>query len=285
MYSYVLSAQLFEKFLAAKKLPTTVLDITPAHVQAFQVDTLRKNKPTTAMVRFKSLAAVLEVVRRSRRGRRVTDGSQCKRRAEGQAAQGRGPSDRRRERCQPQEARQVLPGTDAEDRRDLAMVRMFLSTGCRLSELTNLTIEDIDQREREILVTGKGNRIRTVRYGVKAAEALNTHLRELKRRGIADRSGLDRAQRSRADAIGHDPSSSATLPSGRVPSAPLAPVPAHCRRQVVFGRRLRGQRHETLRMEHRHDGPALWGVKRRAASPARGDPARDWRRRLATKSR
>jgi len=185
VYSYVLSAQLFEKFLAAKKLPTTVLDITPAHVQAFQVDTLRKNKPTTAMVRFKSLqqfwkwcVGAGEVVE-SPMGRNANGELKVK-----------PPKvvDPRIDVVSDPNLKKLVKscqGTDAEDRRDLAMVRMFLSTGCRLGELTNLTIEDIDQREREILVTGKGNRIRTVRYGVKAAEALNTHLRELKRRGIA----------------------------------------------------------------------------------------------------
>jgi site-specific recombinase XerD len=68
-------------------------------------------------------------------------------------------------------------GTTFADRRDLALVRLFIDTGCRRAELTNLSVEDVDLRARQATVTGKGRRTRTVAFGHKCAQALDRYLR------------------------------------------------------------------------------------------------------------
>ena len=49
-----------------------------------------------------------------------------------------------------------------EDRRDAAILRVFIDTGARLAEVTNLTLSDIDLASGLLQVLGKGRRPRTV---------------------------------------------------------------------------------------------------------------------------
>ena len=60
--------------------------------------------------------------------------------------------------------------------RDHAMLELFYSSGLRLSELASLDVDTIDFPQRQILVTGKGNKQRIVPVGRKAADALNAWL-------------------------------------------------------------------------------------------------------------
>lgn len=56
--------------------------------------------------------------------------------------------------------------------RDHAALELFYSSGLRLSELVNLTLEDLDLNNQRVRVTGKGNKIRELPVGSKAKEAL-----------------------------------------------------------------------------------------------------------------
>lgn len=58
--------------------------------------------------------------------------------------------------------------------RDAAMFELLYSSGLRRAELVSLNVDDgrLDLRQREITVTGKGARTRTVPVGAKACEAL-----------------------------------------------------------------------------------------------------------------
>lgn len=69
-------------------------------------------------------------------------------------------------------------GRDFESRRDAALLRMFASTGCRLSEITHLTVDAVNVRDRTALVIGKGNKPRRVRFDHKCALALDRYLRK-----------------------------------------------------------------------------------------------------------
>lgn len=60
--------------------------------------------------------------------------------------------------------------------RDHAILELLYSSGLRLSELASLDVDTIDFRQRQILVTGKGNKQRIVPVGRKAVDALNTWL-------------------------------------------------------------------------------------------------------------
>lgn len=68
-------------------------------------------------------------------------------------------------------------GRSFEARRDAALLRLFASTGCRLSELALLAVDDVNVAKREATVTGKGNKTRTVRFDHKAALTLDRYLR------------------------------------------------------------------------------------------------------------
>lgn len=60
--------------------------------------------------------------------------------------------------------------------RDALILEMLYSSGCRLSELTNIKIKDIDFNDRKILILGKGNKERYVYYGSKCETLLKKYL-------------------------------------------------------------------------------------------------------------
>ncbi|PVE20048.1 tyrosine recombinase XerC [Arthrobacter sp. Bz4] len=61
--------------------------------------------------------------------------------------------------------------------RDTALVEVLYGTGIRVGELVGLDIDHLDVDRRTLRVVGKGNKERTVPYGVPAAHALDDWLR------------------------------------------------------------------------------------------------------------
>ena len=59
--------------------------------------------------------------------------------------------------------------------RDRALLELLYAAGLRVSELTGLNLEDMEQNERMLRVRGKGNKERIVPYGRKAQEALEKY--------------------------------------------------------------------------------------------------------------
>jgi site-specific recombinase XerD len=69
-------------------------------------------------------------------------------------------------------------GNTLEQRRDLALLRVLIDTGARVSEIANLTIEDVDLNTGTITVVGKGRRrVRVLPLGAKSVRALDRYLR------------------------------------------------------------------------------------------------------------
>ena len=60
--------------------------------------------------------------------------------------------------------------------RDQAMLEMLYATGIRVSELVGLDVADIDRRRRVLRVLGKGDKQRTVPFGLPADRALQAWL-------------------------------------------------------------------------------------------------------------
>jgi integrase/recombinase XerD len=68
----------------------------------------------------------------------------------------------------------------AKTPREKAMLEMFYATGCRLSELAGMRMEDIDLTVRVVKVLGKGSKERIIPFGRPAKEALLAYLGERK---------------------------------------------------------------------------------------------------------
>ena len=66
-------------------------------------------------------------------------------------------------------------GGGFENRRDYAIISLFKDTGARLSELAGLATGDIVRTTGEAVVTGKGDKQRTVKYTYDTARALDRY--------------------------------------------------------------------------------------------------------------
>jgi site-specific recombinase XerD len=88
------------------------------------------------------------------------------------------------------ELRRLLDVVEADrsfyGRRDAAIIRMFIDTGMRISELAGLTVDTVDASAGMAQVMGKGRRGRTVPFGNKTAVALRRYQRERARHAHAD---------------------------------------------------------------------------------------------------
>jgi len=67
---------------------------------------------------------------------------------------------------------------------------MFKDTGARLSELAGLTTDDVSPRDREAVVTGKGDKQRTIKFTHDTARALDRYQRERAKHKMARLSAL-----------------------------------------------------------------------------------------------
>ncbi len=61
--------------------------------------------------------------------------------------------------------------------RDEALLRLLIDCGVRCSELTNLTVADVDRDAQVLFVVGKGRRPRAVPYGKKSGAAVDRYMR------------------------------------------------------------------------------------------------------------
>ncbi len=66
---------------------------------------------------------------------------------------------------------------DPLDVRNRAMIELLYATGVRVGELTGIDVDDLDPDRRTLRVLGKGNKERTVPYGLPAALAVDDWLR------------------------------------------------------------------------------------------------------------
>jgi site-specific recombinase XerD len=186
VYSYTLSVQLLTEFLAARGRDLTV-DVSRDDIRDFITQQSKRRKitdslgrthfggsPATALVRYKGLQQFFK---------------HCVEEQELDVSPMQGMRAPTFEREAPaivtddvlKKLLKARSGTSLTDRRDTAILRTFLDTGCRLSEVTDLRQGDVDLKHQEIAVRGKGNRVRVVAPNNKAAKSLDQYLRALER--------------------------------------------------------------------------------------------------------
>ena len=184
IYSYTLSVRFLSEFLERRDHGLTV-DVSKDDIREFIAEQTKKNSPATALVRYKSLQQFFR---------------HCVEEEELEVSPMMGMRAPAFEREPPpivgdgdlKKMLKVRSGTTMEDRRDAALLRVFLDTGCRLAEVTGMRMTDVDLPNQVITVRGKGNRLRAVVFGAKTATAIDRYLRLLERedpRRVADPSG------------------------------------------------------------------------------------------------
>ncbi len=82
--------------------------------------------------------------------------------------------------CDAETVGQLLQNRNCEDSlliRDLAIFELIYSSGLRLAELVGIKLQDIDLSQKQLMVTGKGNKTRYLPVGSKAIEAVRKWLK------------------------------------------------------------------------------------------------------------
>lgn len=169
--TYLSAFDLLNAFLADRGMPREVAHIRREHLEAFIADLLERGyKPATASNRYRALKVFWKWC--------VEEGETRD-----------DPMARMSPPIVPEEPPAVLTeaeigrlvkateGSTFTARRDRALLWMFLDTGARLSEIADLTLNDLDFDQDVAFVIGKGRRPRAVAFGRKAAQALDRYLR------------------------------------------------------------------------------------------------------------
>jgi integrase len=145
--------------------------ITRDDVRAFIADQLERWKPLTALNRYRGLQAFFKWA--------VAEGELA-----ASPMAGMNPPhvpDEPPPVLDDDELRRLLKaceGRDFADRRDAAILRLFLDTGIRVSEAAGIMVPgDLDLDDQVVIVLGKGRRPRAVPFGRKTALALDRYLR------------------------------------------------------------------------------------------------------------
>lgn len=168
--TYLYAVEGFAAFLAKRGMPVEPSSIRREHVEAYIEDLLDRMKPATAANRYRSVQQYFKW---------LADEGEVRDTPMRKMTPPRVPEEPPRVLSEGDLERlfRACAGTGLLDRRDRAILRLLLDTGCRRSELAALTLDDIDFEQQTIRVLGKGSRIRVVPYGSKAARDLDRYLR------------------------------------------------------------------------------------------------------------
>jgi site-specific recombinase XerD len=179
--SYLTVGRTFNAFLVANGMPTKVSAITREHIEHYFADLHKRVAAATAAKHYRSLQQLFKFL--------IIDGEITN-----------NPMERMSPPSVPEqpvpiltdaELRRLLDtckGATFENRRDEAVIRLFVDTGIRAAELLGLKLDDLDLSARVAYVMGKGGRARTVPFGMKTAEALRRYLKVRRRHHLADQS-------------------------------------------------------------------------------------------------
>jgi site-specific recombinase XerD len=195
--TYLGAAEQLERFITDQGMPGNVADIRREHVEAFILDQLERFKPATANNRYRSLARFFSYLRE-----------------EGEVTQS--PMVNMKPPRVPEETVDVLTeeelksllgacaGQTFMDRRDMAIIRVFISTGARRAEVTGIRYAPGDSIENDLdldtgaaRVIGKGRRERMVPLDPRTVRAIDRYLRMRSKHPHADLLALWLGERGR----------------------------------------------------------------------------------------
>ena len=181
IYLYLRAADRFVDWLTAEDRPTEVETITTRTFEAYLVDLAEQVGSSTVAMNYRSLRALwswleLEDEITANPFRKLREPSVTEKPVpvidEDDLAA----------------LIDVTAGKGFEERRDRAVIRLFIDTGIRLGEMTGITVDDIDLDGMQVVhVHGKGDRGRAVPIGDKTAEELGRYLRSRRSHPQADR--------------------------------------------------------------------------------------------------
>jgi len=177
--TYTEAARQFAKYLADQGMPLEVANIHREHVEAFISYLLETWKPATANNRFRGLQTFFKWL--TEEGE-VRDSPMVRMKPPKVPLD---PPDVLRDEQLKALLATCEKGQDTEDRRDAAIIRVFIDTGARLSEVTNLrwhptddAQSDVDLERGILRVLGKGRRERVLAVGRKTIRALDRYIRK-----------------------------------------------------------------------------------------------------------
>jgi site-specific recombinase XerD len=167
---YLIAVDRLGSFLRERGMPVAVTSISREHVEEYIAHEIKKNSAATAETRFRGLKALFKWL--------IEEGEI----AESPMARMSPPTVPETpppmlNETQVKRLLAACEGRDFEDRRDLAMLRLFIDTGMRRSEVAYLKLEDLDLDQNLVRFMGKGKRARVCPFGRKAAQAIDRYLR------------------------------------------------------------------------------------------------------------
>lgn len=169
--SYVKCAENLLGFLRAEGLPTNVSEITAKDLDAFLAHLQSRVVSTTAAKHYRSILQLFKFAERDEED----FVSPMKRMSPPKVLEKPVPV------IPVENVQKMLDackgGDPFEDRRDAALIRFMYDTGLRSGELCGMLLDDYDARTKQVTVTGKGRRTRSLQCGSTTIDALRRYLR------------------------------------------------------------------------------------------------------------
>jgi len=169
--TYCEAVRLFSAFLQRKRMPEPISAIHREHIESFIVEILEKSRSTTARNRYASLQQFFRWAREE--GEIYESPMIHMRPPKVELAKVPVLTDAQLTAL----LNTCRKGTEFQSRRDYALIRVFMTTGCRRAEVAGMRLQDVDLDGGSIEVTGKGRKIRPVPILLNTITALDRYLR------------------------------------------------------------------------------------------------------------
>lgn len=169
--AYLEGVRLLASYLRKQGMPTSVAHLRREHVESFIADQVARWRPSTARTRFRDVQQFFNwcvgegEIRASPMARMIPPA----------IPEGESPAVLTEDALR--KLLKACEGPTFLERRDMAIVRLFLDSGMRLAELAGLRVEDLDLANGVAVVMGKGRRPRACPYGTRTAAAIDRYLR------------------------------------------------------------------------------------------------------------